>query len=252
MKSFKSIFIPVVAVLILAFYTTVPAQRGPGMMKKRGNVGRQSGPMAKPSGLKPVFPDQVQCIKIASPFGSHTRYDGSQRPRWAPGGGSHGGIDLTLAEKTPLLALAAGTVVKKGRGGMMEGIYIWLRHTPEDTGLTYWVYSKYQHLESLPDLALNAKVAVGQVIAFSGKTGTVGGHYGGRGYPHLHLTTRKSIDGKFEDTPLMDPLQIYHDASPVADAAMDGKEVIIPYATSDGRLWPQNTRIVWPVACRPK
>ena len=30
------------------------------------------------------------------------------------------------------------------------------------------------------------------------------------------------------------------------------KEIAIPYATADGRLRPQGTRVVWPVACRPK
>mgnify|MGYP001564167371 FL=1 len=101
--------------------------------------------MIRPSGLQAVLPDEVRCPEIASPFGSETRYDGSRRPSWEFGG-YHGGIDISLAEGTPLLALAAGTVVNKGEGGRMEGNYLWLRHSPEDTGLAYWVYSKYQHL----------------------------------------------------------------------------------------------------------
>jgi murein DD-endopeptidase MepM/ murein hydrolase activator NlpD len=134
-----------------------------------------------------VFPAEARCPGIASPFGSRTRYDGSLRPKWAFGG-HHGGIDISLAEGVPLLALAAGTVVSKGEGGQLEGIYLWLRHSPEETGLPYWVYSKYQHLQSPSELPMGAKVAVGQVLARSGKTGTVGGHYGASGYPHLHLT----------------------------------------------------------------
>lgn len=219
--------------------------------------------MIRPSGLQPVFPDAAACPEIASPFGSDTRYDGSSRPGFQFGG-YHGGIDVSLAEGTLLLALAAGTVATKGEGGQLEGIYLWLRHSPEDTGLTYWVFSKYQHLESHSELAIGAKVVAGQVIARSGKTGTVGGHYGRRGYPHLHLTTRKSLSGEYEVTGsglpapgshLIDPLVIYHEASATPKESVDPspqeKAVTIPYATTKGQVWPQGTRVVWPVACRP-
>jgi len=250
MKPFKSVFVLVVLLGIFAFYSSATAQRGSGM-KIRGNVDGQSAPVAELSRLKAIFSDKAKCIKIASPYGSPTRYDGSQRPRWAPGGGTHGGIDLTLTEKTPLLAIATGTVTKTGQGGMMEGIYIWLWHAPEDTGLNYWVHSKYQHLDALSDLKTGTKVTAGQVIGLSGKTGTVGGHYGGGGYPHLHLTTRKSIDGELAGGTFFDPLEIYRDAATAANGGMGSKKVAIPYVTNDGRLWPENTRVVWPVACQP-
>ncbi|MBI2091367.1 MAG: M23 family metallopeptidase [Deltaproteobacteria bacterium] len=167
------------------------------------------------------------------------------------------GGNLGATEGTPLLALAAGTVVSKGEGGQLEGIYLWLRHSPEDTGLTYWVYSKYQHLQSFPQLPIGAKVVAGEVVARSGKTGTTGGHYGAFGYPHLHLTTRKSPSGEYQvmgsgmpapGSHLIDPLVIYHEAAAKAQKS----EVTIPYVTTDGRIWPQGTRVVWPVACRPR
>jgi len=216
------------------------------------------GDAITPSGLEPVFQAGAVCPEIASPYGSQTRYDGSRRPPWQFGG-YHGGIDISLDEGTPILALAAGTVVSKGEGGQLEGIYLWLRHTPEDTGLGYWLYSKYQHLEALPELALGAQVNAGQVIARSGKTGTVGGHYGFAGYPHLHLTARKSAGGEYRkegaglpapDSHLIDPLVVYREAGP--KPAETERTVAIPYATADGRLRPQGTRVVWPVACRQK
>lgn len=167
-------------------------------------------------------------------------------------GGRHGGIDISLEEGTPLLALAAGTVASKGEGGMMEGIYLWLRHSPQDTGLAYWVYSKYQHLVSMPELEVGARVEVAQPIARSGKTGTAGRHYGPSGYPHLHLTTRKSPSETTGDwrneAPLFDPLAIYHEASRNSAGPAD---VAIPVATADGKLTPPNTRVVWPIACQP-
>lgn len=156
-------------------------------------------------------------------------------------------------------------MVSKGEGGQMEGIHVWLRHSPEDTGLPYWVYSKYQHLQFLPELPIAAKVVAGQVVARSGRTGTTGGHYGAYGYPHLHLTTHKSPSGEYQiagsrvlapGSHLIDPLVIYHEASPKSPESVDPlpreKAVTIPYVTTDGRIWPQGTRVVWPVACQPR
>lgn len=108
------------------------------------------------SGLEAAFPDGHACQPIACPFASPTRYDGSRRPN-DRNGGLHGGIDLSLSEGTPLLAVADGEVIALGEGGRMEGIYLWLRHSPEDTGLPYWVFSKYQHFSALPKRAQAAR-----------------------------------------------------------------------------------------------
>jgi murein DD-endopeptidase MepM/ murein hydrolase activator NlpD len=218
-------------------------------------------PMIRPSGLRPVFPARARCSEIASPFGAGTRYDGSPRPKRAFGG-LHGGIDISLVEGTPVLAMAAGEVVSKGEGGRMEGVFLWLRHSPEDTGLPYWVYSKYQHLQSPPELAIGARVAMGEVVARSGKTGTTGGHYGAAGYPHLHLTTRTSPTGdqdvgsreSTQSGTLVDPLVIYREASATPGKSIPPpgeRAVTIPYSTTDGHVWPPGTRVVWPVPCQP-
>ncbi|MBI2357788.1 MAG: M23 family metallopeptidase, partial [Deltaproteobacteria bacterium] len=213
------------------------------MQRGQTTAAARTGEVIRPSGLQAVLPDKARCPQIASPFGSQTRYDGSPRPKWSFGG-YHGGIDITLAEGTPLLALAGGTVVSKGEGGQLEGIYLWLRHSPEDTGLAYWVYSKYQHLQSLPEAAIGSRVAAAEVVARSGKTGTVGGHYGSAGYPHLHLTTLKSASGdqivgsrgETRGANLIDPLAIYRDASIAlstsVDSALRKDEVRIPYSTT--------------------
>ncbi|MFH1487503.1 MAG: peptidoglycan DD-metalloendopeptidase family protein [Pseudomonadota bacterium] len=236
----------------LLFNSAASVEGKRGMMQDRPEAPSRKGELAAPSGLKAVYPDKTRCIEISSPYGSRTRYDGSQRPTFAPGGGSHGGIDLSLNEGTPLLALAAGTVVDKGEGGQMLGIYLWLRHAPEDTGLPYWVYSKYQHLRSIPELAINAKVSMGQVAAYSGKTGTTGGHYGTEGYPHLHLTTRKSLNGELQGSQNFDPLKIYLEATPKPTGSGDAQSVMIPYMTTEGQVRPEGTRVVWPVACNAK
>jgi len=211
----------------------------------------------RPSGLHPVFMEQARCPDIASPFGSPTRYDGSPRPP-GPFGGRHGGIDISLPEGTPLLAIAAGEVIGHGEGGRLEGLFIWLRHAPEDTGLDSWVFSKYQHLRAAPGLAPGSRVTAGEVIAHSGRSGTMGGHYGAAGYPHLHLTTIKHRRGDLAlghrgagmGGELVDPLQLYRDAGvrvpgPLSDT------VIIPWTDSAGHTRPQDSLLVWPVACEP-
>lgn len=79
------------------------------------------------SGIEPVWPAGFSCPGIASPCASTTRNNGSQCPA-SCFGGQHGGIDLTLNEGTPLLALASGSVIVVGEGGVAEGIVIWLQH----------------------------------------------------------------------------------------------------------------------------
>ncbi len=250
-----------ITALILIIWLAALLLPGPSPGASQDRTGEIE--MIRPSGLQAVLADKARCPEIASPFGSQTRHDGSRRPSWEFGG-YHGGIDISLAEGTPLLALAAGTVAAKGEGGQLEGNYLWLRHSPEDTGLPYWVYSKYQHLQSLPELSIGARVVAGQVIARSGKTGTTGGYFRAYGYPHLHLTARKNPDGDLivgsrgstGGANLIDPLVIYHEAGPKqqesSDPSSGEKPVAIPYVTTDGRIWPQGTHVVWPVACQPK
>ena len=214
------------------------------------------------SGLTPVFPREAVCPDIASPFASRTRYDGSRRPtdRF---GGMHGGIDISLVEGTPLLAVAAGKVVSVGTGGMLTGHYLWLQHAPHDTGLPFWVYAKYQHFRDVPNLPVGAPVKAGQVIGMSGKTGTAGRHYGMNGYPHLHLTTFAGGADQYEtrDTSvvvpgarIVDPLTIYvrglRELSDVERLAAERKAVSIPYVAEDGSARPSDARIVWPVRCK--
>ncbi len=233
---------------------------GPGFLERReGEV--------KATGLTPLFPDNRICEPIASPFASPNRYDGSPR-RDDRFGGLHGGMDLTLKEGTPLLAVAGATVIAKGKGGQLEGFYLWLMHAPSDTGLPPWIYTKYQHLSELPTLNEGDRVHVGQVVASSGKTGTTGGHYGAAGYPHLHLGAAIGPSGAYQrvgafgsiikarDALLSDPLILYlpklDDLSSVASLPEDRKHVRIPVVSDDGAILPTGSKVVWPVSCRSR
>jgi murein DD-endopeptidase MepM/ murein hydrolase activator NlpD len=148
------------------------------------------------TGLVPVFPKEARCAPIASPFGSHTSYDGSIR---TPKGnfGYHGGIDISLPIGTPILSISDGTVIGKRHGGRLVGNELMVRQSLADTGLPVWTFTKYKHFSRLPRVKIGERVHRGQIIGLSGNTGTVGGHYGSRGYAHLHMSTYSNADGRY-------------------------------------------------------
>ncbi len=215
------------------------------------------------TGLTPIYTDNAECPEVVSFFGDRTRYDGSYRPKRA-NDGFHGGIDITLPIGTPLIAIADGTVIQIARGGMMVGIKIMLQHSPEDTGLPVWTYSKYQHLVETPSLEIGDTVKMGQIIALSGRTGTVGGHYGSAGYPHLHLNIYASDSNKYKTkkgfhklkvkgSKYLDPLALYFgkelDSHKILALPESEKTFPVPFKDTNGKITPDNTRFVWPVTC---
>jgi hypothetical protein len=79
------------------------------------------------TGLKPVFPDGLDCRGIDEGYAVDYA---SKRDRQM----YHGGIDMPAPRGTPIIAVAAGTVVAKFKGEKsFRGIEIVLRHCPEDT-----------------------------------------------------------------------------------------------------------------------
>jgi murein DD-endopeptidase MepM/ murein hydrolase activator NlpD len=214
------------------------------------------------TGLSPVFQEGFACEPVSSPYGSPTRYDGSLR-RMDRNGGLHGGMDITLPDGTPLLAVANGEVIAKGEGGLLEGIFLWLRIAPKDSGLPLWTFAKYQHLSALPTLEIGARVTAGQVVALSGGTGTAGGHYGAAGYSHLHLSTYFGPSGDFAVMGIFqsmvkgagavssDPLRLYLPGGELP-ADTSSRAVPVPIVRPDGTAIPAGSKTVWPVACQYK
>ena len=200
-------------------------------------------------------------------FGDRTRYDESRRTPRAKHG-YHAGLDISADEGTPLVAVADREVIHKDPGGKLVEQQIFPRHTPEDTGLPIWLYSKYKHFRTLPDLEIGQRVAMGQVIGLSGKTGTVGGHYGRRGYPHLHLSVYPSGSGAYrtmetvatpKDVRHLGPLAVclgkersVTDNHAVRALPKAAKVATTPYKTTDGGIIPADTRLIWPFLCEPK
>ena len=199
------------------------------------------------SGVTLVAAKDVRCPPIVVPFGYVSPY---ATPRHA---GVHDGIDISLPEGTPVLAIAAGKVISIGTSDTFTGDYAWLQHAPADTGLPFWLYSTYLHFDRLPDLEVGSAVKVAQVIGTSGK----------RSYPPLHLGTLVSGSDLYETRRasvlvpggrVVDPAVVYVTGlGGLADLELLPRalpSVLIPYATDDGVIRPDKSRVVWPVACK--
>lgn len=110
----------------------------------------------------------------------------------------HHGVDVALPVGTPLTAPADGVVVKKGSGGS-GGFTLIVKHADD-------LFTVYYHLQKPSSKPVNARVFVGEVIAYSGNTGASTG-------PHLHWEVRKSA--RWGDT--VDPMP-YLSATPPQSA----------------------------------
>jgi len=281
----KTLFIAgLAAVFSMVAVDWAEAQRGGGGMGRGGGMGMRGGKMGmqrermdqeKPpyatyeqkglfaTDIKPIFPEGVSCPEIASPFGSTTRYDGSHRNN--DHYGYHNGMDISLNVGTPLIAVADGEVVHTGSAGQLVGNYIWVRYSPEATGLPIYTFIRYQHLNQNSPLSVGDMVKMGDTLGPSGNTGTTGGHFGHSGYPHLHMnilfgpspefTTRGAMLGP-KDLRYLDPMGLYI-KKPVAAIdnhilkALPDSEKSFPVAvkTTDGRIIPEGAEVVWPVMC---
>lgn len=180
-----------------------------------------------------------------------------KRPRAA----LHKGIDIPQPRGTPIRAIADGMVVANFlNSGNRKGIEIMLRHTPEDTGLEFWTYSQYTHLEALSDLAVGARVNMGDVIGSTSNTGKMGRRIR-RDALHFAVLYADnpfwSHDGYVvapKDSYFMDPVAFYRPEGPYDSVSMlnlPGQEKLIkiPYLSEDGSLYPAHTKRIWPYVC---
>ncbi len=215
------------------------------------------------TGLKAVYPKGAECLEIDSPFGSDARGDGSPRSEMFYFG-FHGGADISAPLGTPILAVAAGKLIHKSKGGSIGGISMILQHAPKNTGLGVWTYTEYKHLKKVPSAPIGKRFAVGDVIAYSGDTGTKGGHYGMAGHSHLHLSAFYSASDQYVarkfftpvDGQWMDPLALFKGpplkSAEIRDLPGAAKKVNIRYKATGGALAPPQTKVIWPFACAPK
>lgn len=236
-----------------------------GLTRRPPEAARSRGMIR--TGLTPKFAEGVYCADIDD--GWAMDYS-ERRGRDA----MHGGIDLPALRGTPVRAIASGEVVLKALDDDgAQGIQIWLRHTPDDSGLPVWTYSQYTHLLELPDLAIGHRVRMGDVIGKTSNTGISGAEARTGGAPNrkgggvrrdaLHFAVLYSPSDKYfrgeslllpKDGWWMDPVAIYRKAPPFDSVAMkalpaEQKKIPIPYLLDDGSLTPAETKLIWPYAC---
>jgi murein DD-endopeptidase MepM/ murein hydrolase activator NlpD len=121
--------------------------------------------------------------------GSYRLTSPSLTPRTNPVTGEfqaiHGGSDLAVPINTPVYAVDDGIVEYAGQQNLLSirdgaGIYVRIRHTGNFNGKT----TLSMHLNSAA-VAKGVKVKKGQIIGYSGNTGSSTG-------PHLHFEIRES------------------------------------------------------------
>jgi len=265
----KFIRITITSMLFLVTLLSSGTYAQRGEFRERG--GESNRNWIQETGLQPVFPAGYRCPKITSAFAATTDGRGNRRDP-AIHGGKHGGVDIGFDVGHPLIAVAGGQVVaegpESGDGAQMEGIFLWLRHAPEDTGLPFWTFSKYQHLKERPMLKIGDRVRSGQVVALGGDTGTYSRKFGGGSLPHLHMSTFISEYEDYEvkgqnrnlvrarDSLHVDMMILFIPGITLDKARsnpqQDGIDKRLPVAASnwEGRLNDPAARLAWPVACK--
>ena len=193
----------------------------------------------------------------------------------------HGGIDIPAPKGTPILAVADGELVAVvDDPESPEGLKVYLRHAPADTGKPYWIYTEYAHLVELPAWTVGQRLQLGDVIGKTGNSGLSGkdvrtrntgtarvgggkGAAGGARRDAVHFAVLYSEDPRFAIwhgrlIPFagrwMDPIALYRHQAPFESVALLGlnaqdKSVPVPFRKSDGQTVPDGSKLIWPYAC---
>lgn len=218
------------------------------------------------TGLTPLFPEDARCQGVDETFAmSYTQKAGKDA--------SHGGIDIPADFDIPILATAVGTVVGifDEEEGNARGRTLILRHTPEDTGLPFWTYTEYAHLNEMPKHVVGQRVRMGEVL---GPTGNSGNSVGKKGSSSKRNTRRPAIHFAIyyakgpryaitksyvtpEDAFWMDPHAFYRNKPPYDSDSMKAlpdteKFIPIPIMFADGETTPTGSKRIWPYPCKRK
>lgn len=173
-----------------------------GLFKKiRAASAKVAAPLAAAATPPAVVPGASPYLDLFPVVGENTYSDDFGAPRHQ---GAHEGVDIMAAKGTPLVAVAAGTVLRLSRVETgLAGLSVWLKRAD---GTEYF----YAHMDTVADgLDAGSAVAVGQVIGTVGNTGDAryGAHHlhfeihpGGGGptdpYPHLMSVDPKRVQSR--------------------------------------------------------
>ena len=213
------------------------------------------------TGLVPVFPAGAECRGVDERWAIDYSYKRDRR-------NYHGGIDIPAPFGTPIVAVAAGTVVGRFRGERgMRGMEVVLRHSPGETGLPVWIYTEYAHLNEMSPLKVGQRVRMGETVGLTGNSGNEpqsGKRGGGRERrPAIHFAVWFSTDPGFVAlkrviVPVkgywMDPDALYRKMPPFDSYALkalpeSGKRVAVSVMFADGSTEPAGTKLIWPYTC---
>ena len=216
------------------------------IQKKRGVI---------ETGLSPDFLGGANCPEIDS---EQWAIDYSYKRGKAA---LHKGIDIPQPRGTPIRAIADGVVVGRFMNdGNKKGIEVMLRHTPQQTGLAFWTYSQYTHLQEMSPLPVGTQVKMGDEIGKTSNTGKMGKRVR-RDALHFAVFYRShpewSHDGVVvtpKDGRFMDPNAFYrlsppYDSPSLVRLPASEKKIPTPYMTSGGAVVPSDTKRIWPYVC---
>lgn len=215
------------------------------------------------TGLVARFPDNAKCRKIDDYYSMDYTHKRNRES-------FHGGADIPAPYGTPMIAAATGTVVARyGADNSKRGIEIVLRHSPQDTGLPYWLYTAYGHFDKIPKLKIGQRVRLGEALGPTGNTGIAGrgGGQSSRRRPAIHFAVFYTQSEKFVEVtkretifliPVgfrwMDPIALHRTIEPrdsVSLKALPEAEKAVPVAVmfKDGKTKPVNAKVIWPYTC---
>jgi murein DD-endopeptidase MepM/ murein hydrolase activator NlpD len=133
--------------------------------------------------------------KITGRFGTLSEY------RKANGMQPHSGVDWAMPEKTPIPAIAQGTIVLQQFSKVLGNVSV--QRVIDNDGKLWYV--GYCHLKA-EGLEVGTKVQEGDTIGFVGNTGSASSG------AHLHLTVSNKLKGVFGMTSdKIDPIQFIKD-----------------------------------------
>jgi len=229
-----------------------------GKSRRKGaakNVAIQKQRGVIETGLTPQFIQDADCPEIDSEQWAIDYSHKRNRPAL------HKGIDIPQPRGTPILAIADGMVVGKFLNQRnRKGIELMLRHTPEQSGLPFWSYSQYTHLQALPELPIGTSVKMGSEIGKTANTGKMGRRVR---RDALHFAVLYSEQPEWSNdgsavTPkegyFMDPIAFYRPEPPYASEKVlklsrEEKKTPVPYLDTHNRPTPSTTRRIWPYRC---
>lgn len=206
----------------------------------QGTPGEQIAAGLFETGLSPQMPADADCPAMSLGFG--TRFNLSGKKRTEAHGTVHAGVDWTLPEGTPVVAVADGRVIERGENpNDVRGNYVAIEHR----GLGARIYTSYVHLSGF-NVDRGQDTKRGQVIGYVGKSGNAT-------YVHLHLNVygdRLVRVGGRKWRYRYDYLQLLSgDMTPIDPVNKREHKVPVAYVDQSGHIHPPGAKVIWPFAC---